>query len=189
MKIDSYHHRRLFWSVSQIDIQRIMHGFLVDSHILWHCVCNISWVLNTFIWIIHCICILKTSHAFSFIESYYEKWVYTCTNVSWSLYSWNIQNLYESVGSKHFTEKIFTECSKFTKFSHLKFSAHMVHSKQLRIRVPLRLGWLIIPVCSSSWSGRSVSAASWTGSLCSWSRRPAHGRHQSQGTKPQGPAS
>ena len=34
MKIDSYHHRWLFWPVSQIDIQRIMHGFLVDGHIL-----------------------------------------------------------------------------------------------------------------------------------------------------------
>ena len=33
-KIDSYHHRRLFWPVSQIVIQRIMHGFLVDGHIL-----------------------------------------------------------------------------------------------------------------------------------------------------------
>ena len=29
----SYNHRRLFWPVYQIDIQHIMHGFLVDGHI------------------------------------------------------------------------------------------------------------------------------------------------------------
>ena len=32
VKIDSYHHRQLFCPVSQIDIQRIMHGFLADGH-------------------------------------------------------------------------------------------------------------------------------------------------------------
>ena len=33
MKIDSYHHRRLFWLVSQIDLQRIVLGFLLEGHI------------------------------------------------------------------------------------------------------------------------------------------------------------
>ena len=33
MKIDSYHHRRLVWPVSLIDIQCIMHGFIMDGHI------------------------------------------------------------------------------------------------------------------------------------------------------------
>ena len=41
MKIDSRHHRRLFWPVSQIDLQHIMHDFLVDGNIIllyshWH---------------------------------------------------------------------------------------------------------------------------------------------------------
>ena len=28
MKVNSYHHGQLFWPVSQIDIQHIMHGFV-----------------------------------------------------------------------------------------------------------------------------------------------------------------
>ena len=34
MKNDNYHLGQLFWPVSQIDIQRIMLGFLVEGHIL-----------------------------------------------------------------------------------------------------------------------------------------------------------
>ena len=33
MKIDNYHPRQLFRTVSQIDVQRIMLGFLVEGHI------------------------------------------------------------------------------------------------------------------------------------------------------------
>ena len=37
LKINSYHHRQLFsWPLSQIDVQRIMHIFLVECHIYSH---------------------------------------------------------------------------------------------------------------------------------------------------------
>lgn len=41
------------------------------------------------------------------------------------------------------------------------------------------------PVGSSSWSVHSVSAAAETGSRCSWSKTPVHGRHLTQETMPQ----
>ena len=34
LKNDNYHHSQLIWPVSQIDVQRIMLGFLVEGHIL-----------------------------------------------------------------------------------------------------------------------------------------------------------
>ena len=33
VKFDNYQPRRLLWPVSQIDVQRIMLGFLVEGHI------------------------------------------------------------------------------------------------------------------------------------------------------------
>ena len=43
MKNDNYHLGQLFWPVSQIDIQCIMLGFLVEGHIYWGC--NLYWPL------------------------------------------------------------------------------------------------------------------------------------------------
>ena len=36
MKIAHYHLGQLNWPVSQINLQRIMHGFLVEGHIWWN---------------------------------------------------------------------------------------------------------------------------------------------------------
>ena len=36
VKMDSCHHRQLFWPISHIDIQCIMIGFLVEGHIILH---------------------------------------------------------------------------------------------------------------------------------------------------------
>ena len=33
MKIDSYHHGQLFWPLFPIDVQHIMHGFLLEGHV------------------------------------------------------------------------------------------------------------------------------------------------------------
>ncbi len=59
MKFDNYQPRRLLWPVSQIDVQRIMLGFLVEGHIyiyicaLVHlCIPSMLVVIYTCMWCI-----------------------------------------------------------------------------------------------------------------------------------------
>ncbi len=74
MKFDNYHPKRLLWPVSQIDVQRIMLGFLVEGHICLYLCVNVSMYVYVCFYHYLCKCV--------FISMYVNVCVYMCVFAS-----------------------------------------------------------------------------------------------------------